>query len=93
MTKLEKIQKKYMLSSGVYQKARMSIFKSKHSTHASWRKWFLDQFPMYLQNELKYHIYSKMFSFFDWNNQLTFNTLNLLGDAVKEVDFEESSCN
>jgi hypothetical protein len=93
MAKLEKIQKKYLLSNSVYKKARMSIFNSKPSTDASWKKWFLDQFPMYLQNELKYHIYSKMFSCFEWTSKLTSKTLNLLGDSIREVEFEESKIN
>jgi hypothetical protein len=90
MTKLAKIQEKYTLSSTVLQKARKSIIDSKPCSKMSWQKWFLDQFPMSLQNDLKYHIYSKMFSYFEWSNRLSIKTLNLLGDSVREVEFDES---
>lgn len=90
LTKLEKIRQQYILSPQLCQKARVSIFQPRAFSEESSQDWFLAQFPKSLQNQLKFHIYSKLFSFFDWTLSLSPTTLSLLGDVVHQVQFEES---
>ena len=90
MVKLEKIKELYPVSQKVYSQAKKSLFGKQPLDLARDRRRFLDHFPKSFQNDLKFHIYSKQFKDFPWVPQLGLSVLGMLGDAVREVDFEES---
>lgn len=89
MTKLEKIKKKYPISSNMYKAAKLSLF-NKNLNNLVNTKGFLGHFPRSFENELKYHMYSKKFELFNWTQNVPSNFLGRLGDEIREVELEES---
>jgi hypothetical protein len=80
---LEKIQEKYEMKQQVYLNAKRTLFNEEKESQIFHPEPFIENFPKFLQLELKYSIYSKEFKEFPFTKYLDPLILNHLGDAMK----------
>jgi hypothetical protein len=93
ITLLSNLRDKYKLKPKFYKMVRESLINEDYKEDITNFTPMLNKFPRYLQRELKYNMYLKIFGNFNLLRRLEKNILNAIGDKVKQVHFQESKHN
>ena len=87
---LEKVHISYNLADKTYKEAKLSLYKQVDKENFD-LDGFYSQFPIFIREELKFHVYSIMLKPFLIFQKLKMDQINRIGDSLQIETFDKSN--